>query len=296
MFDDVDILEPHLMRGIILASISHLETASIKKWLFIREETFDRYDPQTKRNISQFFPEPRPFPAISLFDVVQHRIANTAGTTNALNPFTRTLCDHVQAIYDDCLRESLSALKLILENSFSSGFHQNQNIEFIQNYLEKAATTVLIRTNRLPNLHTQRYRTVPYPIPLDMLALMAFIQDEKLLFGATNHAISARAQRINSKYKDEEIKLHNNQFAHTLKAVIKSGLAVRDDGAIYLTSIGRAVASYCGKKFYNDACFSALLDPDTLSSSEYTSDYQLMSFVVLDHAEIARIWTTSASM
>lgn len=293
--DDVDLLEPRTMRGIIVASISHLEAASIKKWLFIREETFDKYDPETKRLISQFFPEARPFPQISLFDVVQHRIKNTSGTSHALNPFPASLCDHVQATYDDCLRESLPALKAILENRFPTGFHQNQAIEFIQNYLEKAGIAVLIRSNRLPNLHASAYRTVPYPISLDMLALMAFIQDETLLIGAANHAINARRHRINAKYKDEEIKLQRNQFGYSLEAIIKAGLAIREKNAVFLTALGRSIASYCGKKFYSEACFSAILNTRTLSSKEYTDEYQLMSFVEIDHEEIARIWTTAVN-
>ncbi len=295
VFDDVDLLPGEMMRGIIEAAISHLETASIKKWLFIREETYDKYDAETKKTLSQFFPEQRTFPRISLFDIVQHRIANTAGGTKPLNPFSRTLCDHVQAIYDDCLRESLSALKTILENSYQKKFHQNQSIEFVQNYLEKAGATSLIKGGRLPNLHLPQYRTVPYPIPIDMLALMNFIQDENLLIGATNHAINARRHKINAQYKDEEIFVNRAQFAYTIESFVRQGLATHRDGTLFLTAVGRAVASYCAKKFYNEACFEVALGVDTLSSNEYTSDYQLMSLVSLDHQEIAKIWTTTTS-
>lgn len=289
--DNVDLLEPKIMGKIALLSITHLEVASVKKWLFIREESYDKYDQETRRLVSQFFPEARHFPIIKLFEIVEHRINNTPSKGKPLNPFSNQLCERVQLMYDDCLRESLPTLKTILENSFKSGFHQNQDVSFISNYIDRAAITILTETGKLPNLHSIKYRNVPYTIPIELVSMMMYIQSIQLLLGSVNHIINFKRANLPAKNRELEIKLPNSTFMHSLNLLIQNGLATKNDESVYLTPIGKVVAASCGKKFYAEACFHSLL-PNSLTSSEYSGDYQLMSFMEMDYENIARIWTT----
>lgn len=287
VIDDADLLEQDDLKEIACSVIKHVELSSIKKWLVLRDSTYEKYDNEVRKTIDSFFPDLRPFPKLSLHDIVSHRIQNTTGSHNPLppkNPFSAALCDGVSKLFDGNLRESLSALQSILGDVSIGELKNSTSEEFIQKYLDSASIGSLVKSGHLYNIHAPHLRNVPFPIPLDAICLLRFINESELLLKTVNHAINNRWSKVKGKNAPESVKVRKEHLEFTLSRAIEYGLAVKKEKSYFLTYKGEALATYAPRKYYSDTALSKV------DQALLTTEYQLMCYQDVDHQNIATTW------
>jgi GTPase SAR1 family protein len=284
VIDDVDLLEPTEIRDVARSVIKHIELSSVKKWIVLRHETYDKYDSDVRGTINSFFPDMRKFPRLSLYDIISHRIYKTSVGLSAKNPFSSALCESVSKLFDGNLRESLSALQSILSDVSPVNIKETTSEEFIQNYIDKAAIPSLVRSEHIYNIHLSHLRNVPWPVPLDAICLLRFVNDPIMLLGTLNHAINIRWSKYRDKNEVASISVTPNQLKFTLSALVEMGLARVDRSSYFLTHMGEALSTYAPRTYYTDTAL------DDLDKQGLSSKYQLMCYADVDHQSIINTW------
>lgn len=132
--DDVDLLETDELHTIIKLVISNLEVKSVKKWFFVRPQTYLNYDQKTKDFLQGFFPDIRELPRTRLYDLVRHRIRAAGSDPDACRiPFSPHLCSYIEGLVDSNIRRAFPALEHIL-GELQPPHKGESSEEFVKNY------------------------------------------------------------------------------------------------------------------------------------------------------------------
>lgn len=105
----------------------------INKWVSIRELTFNNYSKKVQDEFT-FFQHPLKLNVTCLYEIVKKRIY-AKNNENAMNPFSKLICDDLSNLHDNSLRDSLGLLDNLLSNTRIPDKKQHQ--EFIQNWYIK---------------------------------------------------------------------------------------------------------------------------------------------------------------
>ena len=287
IIDDVDLLPGEQLIDIATTAIKNMEVRAVKKWLVIREETFSGYTAESKSIVCGFFPDHHKFPDISLYEIVEHRIKSRSQVAKSVNPFSNILCETVTRIYSGNLRESLSALKSILEHVDPKGLKENTNEEFIQQYLNRVSIVAFMREGVLPNLFDKKFRNIPIPIPLDLISLARHVQDESLLFSCVNECANIRHAKSAIKAQGNiEFRLREESFGFSLKQLIDEGLLIKQGKTIHLTPKGEVLSVYADREHYVKDVLAATR-PRYFEQTEPEKRFESMCYVNIDHSAIA---------
>jgi hypothetical protein len=235
VIEDGDLLPPEELKAVTESIIKHIELSSTKKWLVLRGETYEKYNDDIRRKIDSFFPDLRLFPRLSLYDIISHRIIHTSGGKHPKNPFTSALCERILKLFDGNLREALSALQSILADISPGKITSTTSVEFIQEYIDQASISSLTRSGHLYNIHLQHLRNVPYPIPLDTICLMRFINDATMLSDTVSDAMNYRWEKVKPKDEDRHLIIRKEMVSYTLKQLVQYGLATFKQNSYTLT-------------------------------------------------------------
>lgn len=287
IIDDVDLLPGEQLVEIATTAIKNMEVRAVKKWLVIREETFSGYNIDSKSVVRGFFPDHHKFPDIPLYEIISHRIKSANKKNALINPFSNVLCETVTRIYSGNLRESLSALKSILEHTDPKKITGKSSEEFIQHFLNRASIIALMREGVLPNLFDKKLRNIPIPIPLDIISLARHIQDESVLFACVNECSNIRHIKAAIKASgDIEFRLREEGFNFSIKQLIEEGLLVRQGKTIHLTPKGEVLSIYADREHYIKDVFAAT-KPRYFDQSELERQFEAMCHVNIDHSVVA---------
>lgn len=275
--DNADLLPGEEVATISAELLRHMEQASVKKWLVLRDTTYDNYKGETKLLIEQFFPDPYAFPNISLFDLAAHRIASTMRTNNGgahrpKMPFSRELCEiEVSAICDHNLREGLSLLKTILEDNLPKGIDKNVDEKFVQEYLQKAAVRSYLLSHKLIDLHADTFRVSNYPLAPDVLCCASHHASESIIFAAVNDCVLEREEpRRPEGFGEHSVtKVRKSDFDYVVSKLEEHRLIHRDKqhGQLRITPRGRILSSYVPRDSYYDFC--RLKSPSGNADADY---------------------------
>ena len=287
VIDDADLLEPKEIREIACSVIKHVELSSVKKWLVLRNETYEKYDSEVRSTIDSFFPDMRKFPRLSLYDIITHRIISPHVGTAPKNPFSTALCESISRLFDGNLRESLSALQSILSDVTPTNLKDSTAEEFIQNYIDKASIPSLVRSEHIYNIHLPHLRNVPLPIPLDLICLLRYVNDPVMLLSTVNHSINVRWQKYKSANDAESVSVTARQLEFTLKALVRMGLVRIDQSSYFLTYKGEALSIYAPRTYYTDTALAGV------DKQGLTEKYQLMCYAEVDHQSVINTWLLS---
>lgn len=281
VIDDSDLMKGKDLLDITFQVIKNLEVNSVKKWLVIREITYDGYDSETRSHVDGFFPDRKDFPYVPLYEIVRHRLLNTSGQRNCKNPFSIPLCNTVlERLFNGNLRESFSMLKTILEIVPPGKFSKNTDESVIQNYLDKSSINAFFALQILPNLHLSRYRSVELPLPIDILLLAKHVKSLDLLHGGVNSAIAVRADKARLSDNESFIKVRGSDFIFSLNKLIDLGLIIKKGNYIELTSKGYLLADYADRSNYIELC-------EELSMEKFNELYWVLAKKVVNHSMIA---------
>ena len=291
IIDDVDLLEEEKVDTVVDAVMKHLEVASVKKWIVLRDVTFENYGASVKAKIEQFFPDPFKFPTISLYELIDFRIKNTSGTTkspnkNGKNPFSKHLCDDiVLPMCEGNMREGLSLLKTVLEDYPPKKIEKNIDITFVINYLEKASINTFLKSGKLINLHVGAYRSTFLPLSIDILNCALYHSSYNIVYAAVNSASQERNAKAGSIVTgmDKILKIREEDFKHSLDKLAEFRLVkLHGKKRIELTERGRIHAVYSSRDHYFNTCKDKI---------KYIVDdklYWRLSGLTLNHERIVR--------
>ena len=289
--DDVDLLPGEHVSNIVDIVLRNMEIGSVKKWLVIRNNTFDNYVASTKIKIEQFFPDPYPYPNISLHELIKFRIKNIVDdkSMTCKNPFSEDLCDEkIIGICEGNMREGLSLLKSILEENLPGSFMNSTDEKVIQNYLDNCAIKTLMSSQKLIDLHSSMFRFTTFPIAIDVLACSVFHTSIDLLFAGVNDCLLKR--NINSGHvvggKDKEFRLRKADFDNVLFQLAEHGLIDFDknknknQNLVKITNKGVITALACVGDYY----FEFSKEKNKLSIDDDT--YWKLAKKKVDHKKI----------
>ena len=284
VIDDTDLFPIDKVKDIVTHILRHLALSSVKKWLAIREQTYNGYDYDTKFLIDSFFTDQRIFPQISLYDIIRHRIGKCSDE-NPKNPFSEVLCSTVlERLHTGNLRSALSSLRNILEYSRPGGFSKSVDESVLQEYLNKNSINCFLRLNALPNLYDPTYRSCTFPVTIDILALCRHIKTESLLLGAVNTVTEVRIDKSKLIDKDKIIKIRIDDFNFSLERLEALHLVriidSRSSKIIELTEKGSLLNNYITRSRYREECFSLL-------KSKNDELFWALANVSVDHATIS---------
>lgn len=265
VLEDADLITQEQVVSISHEVYRNLEVSSIKKWIVLRESTFEGYSEKSRQDIASFFPDLHTFPSTQLFDVVEKRIQWTAESDHAKNPFSRPLCNIICRLHDGNFREALSTLKKLLQdNSASSDIAISTSAEFIQKYLERISIKTLVNENQILNLHDSALRNTPYPLPFDIACVCQFIQEQALVFRAVDEVQNERLRMSGVPAKDFEFRLRQDQFDYSVEALVSKGILKKTkSNSLHLTNVGQILATYATRGYYNDHCLGTAEPPLT---------------------------------
>ena len=254
VIDDADLLTNEEVKDITYYVLRNLALTDVKKWLVIRESTYNGYDIETRGLIDAFFPDRNNFPEIPLYEIIKYRIEHSSEGTNPKNPFSEGLCIAVlERLLDGNMREGLSVLKNILEYSPPGKFQAQTDETVIQNYINKNSINALLRLNMLPNLYDPIFRSTSFPIAMDTLLLNRYIKSRDQLLGAVNHVSNIRAEEAGIVSGGKTIRIRSEDFEFSLEKLIDHGLAERITKAmINQTRKGTLLADYVDRQHYTD--------------------------------------------
>ena len=301
IIDDVDLLDGVDVAKIADCVIQNIEVASVKKWLVLRDVSYENYTGKTKDKIEQFFPDPFKFPTISLYELISHRIKNTScesieSGTKAKIPFSKEICDEViLTMCDGSLRQGLSLLKTILEESLPKRLTTSNDEKFIINFLDKASINTLLSSNKLINLHSNNFRTSVLPLAIDILMSSCFHNSYNIIYGSTNDA-TVKRDNLSGKIassQDRFIKMREEDFKHSLKSLVDHGL-IKLDGKdkILITEKGKIHSKYITSNHYFEYCktkqYSTSGDKTYWELAKYHLDYKQIVTTLLTWQDFQR--------
>src|SRR4030042_1538335 len=82
VIDDADLLTNEEVKDITYYVLRNLALTDVKKWLVIRESTYNGYDIETRGLIDAFFPDRNNFPEIPLYEIIKYRIEHSSEGSN----------------------------------------------------------------------------------------------------------------------------------------------------------------------------------------------------------------------
>ena len=290
IIDDVDLLPGQHVAIVADCILRTIGTASVKKWLVLRDITYDNYKGETKQKIEQFFPNPYSFPSVSLSLVIEQRIRSLEKGANnknckLKNPFKPHVCDSVvKPMCDGNMREGLSMLKTLLEDNLPKEIDPSTGEEFIQNYIEKATINTLLSSHKLNNLHTDPFRIGIYPIAVDILACAAYHQSESIIFGSVSDC-AVRRDGTKSRIigNDEEtVRVRKSDFSYVVNKLAEHKLLTYDkkNNIIQLTEKGKMVSFFAVKDHYYAYC------QKKIKNVELCNEYWVLASRNIVHSEI----------
>lgn len=274
VIDEVDLLPGSHVATVADCIIRNIEEPSVKKWLVLREVTYQNYSGQTKNRIEQFFPDPYSFPTISLHELVCHRISKSSSLTRipneyAKNPFSKMLCDEkIKPVCEGNLREALSLLKTLLEENLPKKIQLNSSEEFIQKYIDTVAINTFLRSQKIINLHADIFRVALYPLAIDILGCARYHSSEGIIFGALNDCVNERDKSIGHKISgsDEnlEIKIRTGDYKIVIERLVGHGLLHIDNKkkTAAITPKGVILSKFSATEHYYDYCKSKTIIKD----------------------------------
>lgn len=220
----------------------------IAKWVSLRYTTYDNYPSNIQQEFT-FFQQPFDLPNVPLYHIINKRI-NAKNGENAKNPYSFNLCENILKLNNGSVRDSLGLLSMILQNTKPP--KQIQSEEFIQNWFEKSAWSVLLKAHIIPNLHIKKYHVV-YDIPLAfyVVNILKYLREREDI----NKAIT---QIINKYFKDRYIKSHHLESIYTL---LKQDAIIYEDELTKLFTInekGLIIVDRIGANTYNEICKTIL--------------------------------------
>ncbi|MBI5048242.1 MAG: hypothetical protein HZB54_04785 [Deltaproteobacteria bacterium] len=285
VIDDVDLLPGDHVATVSDCILRNMGTASVKKWLVLRDITYDNYKGTTKQRIEQFFPDPYSFPTISLHELVAHRIKASGPKATAKNPFTTNLCDSVvKPICEWNMREGLSLLKSLLEDNLPKDIDPSASEEFIQNYIEKAAINTFLKSHKLLDLHADIFRVGIYPLAIDILCCAIYHSAESIIYGAVNDCTIRRDVLSGRVIGTEEatVKVRQRDFSYVADKLSEHGLIKLDKKAHLMrpTEKGKTLASFAVGAHYYKFCRSKEV------AASVGKEYWTLASKEIDHQKI----------
>lgn len=262
IIDNTDLVSDEIAYNITHSVSANLSLGLVKKWLVLREATYDGYGSKTRNLVDAFFSDNKIFPHVSLYSIIDHRIKGTTGSKNPKNPFSPELCDLVlERLLDGNFRRALSVLKNILEESPPGDLQKHIDEKVIRNYFNKNLINNFIKLNILPNLYDPIYRSTSFPLPIDILKMNKHIKFPELLYGAVYQVSRIRAEKARIVEDYKYIKIREDDFQYSLERIINLGLAVKSGKAIEQTKKGSLLSDYIDRKHYIDVCRKLTKEP-----------------------------------
>jgi len=283
VIDDADLLSNDEVREVVKAVLRNLALSVVKKWLVIREVTYNGYDVETRRLVDAFFSDRRLFPQISLFDIICHRIRNVAVPgSNEKIPFSEDLCFFVlEKLFDGNMREALATLRSILEFSEPGDIRMESDQVFIQNYFDRNAVNTFLQYNFLPNLYDPIYRSSPFPLAIDILCTVRYIRNQDLVRGVVSMATEWRVDVARIVGDSQTVRMREHDYDFSVQKLIDLGLLEKEGKSLYLTPKGELLTYYVTRPHYQDRCRLMIYEP----GKEADAFWKLVK-VSVDHWEI----------
>jgi hypothetical protein len=272
--------------------IANLEVKSIKKWFFVRPQTYQEYDDQTKDFLQGFFPDVRQLPKTRLHDLVKHRIAAVSTSKSPKTPFSPHLCSYIEDIVGGNLRRALPTLEHIL-CEVPPPAKDSQNEEFVRTHIDRVAIRSLIGRKLIPDIHSPDLRTVPYPIPIDVIRFLMFTADIALVKPCVADALRIRAMRSPEKGAVRRFPVRNGKpfkapyvrevdLQFTLERLQKAQLVEKSGSAYRLTPLGKVVSIFASQPYFLAESMSHL----RVDGIEFDDDYARLAAARIDHEMI----------
>lgn len=290
--DDVDLLDKDELVKIVKYVCSNIEAKSAKKWFFVRPQTYRNYDEKTKDFLQGFFPDIRELPRTRLHDIVKHRIAAVSKDEVSRSPFSPHLCAYIEELVDHNIRRAFPALERIL-CEISRPAKSETAEEVVRNYVDRAAIRSLIGQSLIPDIHSPDFRTVSFPLPLDLLRFLLYSADLAILKPCLDIAVKERYQRsrpqglkrvstdIQTRKKPSPY-VRDVDLSFTLDELVKAQLVEKRGPAYRLTSRGKVVALFSAQPYFLEQ--SITKTPEQIN---YDEDYVRLADIKIDHQGIA---------
>jgi len=290
--DDVDLLDRDELRQVVKFVVANLEAKSVKKWFFVRPQTYQEYDDQTKEFLQGFFPDVRQLPKTRLHDLVKHRIAAVSSNKSPKVPFSPHLCSYIEDIVGGNLRRALPALEHIL-CEVPPPAKDSQSEEFVRNHIDKVAIRSLVGRKLIPDIHSPDLRTVPYPIPLDVVRFLMFTADIALVKPCVDDALRNRAMRSPDRGTPRRYTPRNGKpfkapyvrdvdLMFTLERLQKAQLVEKTGSAYRLTPLGKVVSVFASQSYFLTESIVHL----RTDGIDFDEDYLRLAAARIDHESI----------
>lgn len=292
--DDVDLLEKDELKRIVGFVIKNMEVKSVKKWFFVRPQTYHEYDEQTKEFLQGFFPDARQLPKTRLYDLIKHRIGAASSSKSPKIPFSPHLCAYVDDIVSGNLRRALPVLEHIL-CEVPPPAKESQSEEFVRNHVDRVAVRALVGRKLIPDIHSPDFRTAQYPIALDTIRFLMFTADVALIKPCIDDALKFRAFKavvrgaVRRSPSKSEITfrapyVRDVDLNYTLEKLQKAQLVEKTGSAYKLTALGKAVSIFASQPYFLTESVAQLKAEGTDVDDEY---FRLAS-VNVDHEDIVQ--------
>jgi hypothetical protein len=293
VIDNADLLKNDEIYEVVYSILRHMEINVVKKWLVIRESTYNEYTRKTKNIVDAFFSDKWDFPQIHLHDVIKHRIRYQASLTPSTipkYPFSSTLCRYIMdKLFDGNMRESLSLLRNILENSPPGKIKNETDELFIQEYLDKNAINTILILNLLPNLYDRYYRSSLLPLPVDIICTCRYVKDIDLLRGIVNTISDRRTSMANLIDQDKTLVMRTKDFEYSLEKLYDAKLLEKNGKLVELSGKGSLLSDYVNRARYIQLCKALIARNHTDELQEEPRDVLFWKLVgiSIDHAKIS---------
>jgi energy-coupling factor transporter ATP-binding protein EcfA2 len=262
ILEDADSLSDDEVARIVNLTHRHIAISDVKKWLVIRDETYDQYKVNAKYAVNAYFPDRRSLPRVGLYEVLDHRIKGISSEDQHLNPFSENLCSlAVERFVRGNLRSGLEISKRLLEMNGPGQLASSTDVSFIRNYLDKTAIVTLVKDHGLPNLFDPKFQSVPFPIALDIILAIRHVRNKPLIMNVVDQAVQIRSAGagLTAGRGNDLVKIPTSAFDHSLNALIDEGLIRRFSADSYmLNDIGDMLCDHARQKTYIDTCISCL--------------------------------------
>lgn len=290
--DDVDLLSKNELHQIVKFVIKNIEAKSVKKWFFVRPQTYNEYDEDTKALLQGFFPDVRNLPKTRLYDLVQHRIRAISKANAPKCPFSPHLCSYIEEIVGGDHRQALPTLEHIL-CEVPPPSSEKQSEEFVRNHIDRVAIRSLVGRKLIPDIHSPEFRTISQPIPIDIIGFLYYTADLAILKACIAESLQERASRASSqnpnlrKYKaGGTTPVHpyprDVDINYSLEKLQKAQVIEKQGAALKLTRLGKVLAIFSGQPYFLEESITSS-DP---TSIDYDSDYLKYASVKIDHQKI----------
>jgi len=291
VIDDADLLENAEVRDIVLSVLRNLALGGVKKWLVIREGTYNGYDIETRNLVDAFFPDRRIAPETSLFDIVKYRIEKGSNSTEPKNPYSEEICYLViERLHNGNIRESLAVLRNLLDVIAPKRLAPYADESVIQNYMNRSIINGLLTLNILPNLYDPMYRSNMFPLPIDILMMNRYFKSSSTLMGSVNMISEYRVEHSRLLPDHKRASIRSEDFDFALEHLINLGLAEKiEKKMIQQTKRGSLLADYIDRANYKNLCkelLTAKMRDEGISVEEEKLFWNLTN-VKVNHQEMA---------